>query len=95
MAALLKNIDWRPSLSGAFRDDRRPRKVLLRLVDCSLSRVLLSSSRVDLVSFVQINPENYQSRPPLPEDVPLAHTDSSVNLTTFALLFCLIELLNF
>ena len=95
VAALLKNIDWRPSLSGAFRDDRRPRKVLLRLVDCSLSRVLLSSSRVDLVSFVQINPENYQSRPPLPEDVPLAHTDSSVNLTTFALLFCLIELLNF
>ena len=40
---------------------------------------------------MQINPENYQSRPPLPEDVPLAHTDSSVNLTTFSLLFCLIE----
>ena len=29
VAALLKNVDWRPSLSGAFRDDRRPRKVLL------------------------------------------------------------------
>ena len=28
VAALLKNIDWRPSLSGAFRDDRRPREVL-------------------------------------------------------------------
>jgi hypothetical protein len=37
------------------------------------------------VSFVQINPENYQSRPPLPEDVPLAHTDSSVHLTSFVL----------
>ena len=69
--------------------------VLFRVVDCSLSQVLLSSSRVDLVSFVQINPENYQSRPPLPEDVPLVHTDSSVNLTTFSLLFCLIELLDF
>jgi len=34
---------------------------------------------------VQINPENYQSRPPLPEDMPLAHTDSSVHLTSFAL----------
>ena len=44
---------------------------------------------------MQINPENYQSRPPLPEGAPLAHTDSSVNLTTFALLFCLIELLDF
>ena len=47
------------------------------------------------MSFVQINPENYQSRPPLPEGAPLAHTDSSVNLTTFSLLFCLIELLDF
>ena len=34
------------------------------------------------MSFMQINPENYQSRPPLPEDVPLAHTDSSVHLTS-------------
>ena len=40
----------------------------------------MSGSRVDSISFVQINPENYQSRPPLPEDVPLAHTDSRVNL---------------
>ena len=47
----------------------------------------MSSSRVDPVSFVQINPENYQSRPPLPEDVPLAHTDSSVHLTSFVLYF--------
>ena len=47
----------------------------------------MSSSRVDSMSFVQINPENYQSRPPLPEDVPLAHTDSSVHLTSFALYF--------
>ena len=46
------------------------------------------------MSFMQINPENYQSRPPLPEDVLLAHTDSSVTLTGFALLFCLIELLD-
>ena len=44
---------------------------------------------------MQINLKNYQSRPPLPEGAPLAHTDSSVNLTTFALLFCLIELLDF
>ena len=36
---------------------------------------------------MQINPENYQSRPPLPEDVPLAHTDSSVHLTSFCLVF--------
>ena len=36
---------------------------------------------------MQINPENYQSRPPLPEDVPLAHTDSSVHLTSFDLYF--------
>ena len=50
---------------------------------------------VKLVSFVQINPENYQNRPPLPEDVPLAHTDSSANLTTFSLLFGLIDLLYF
>ena len=49
MAALLKNVDWRPSLSGAFRAGRRPQEVLLRVVDCSLSQVLLSSSRVDLV----------------------------------------------
>ena len=55
----------------------------------------MSSSRVDLVSFEQINSENYQSRPPLSEDVPLVHTDSSVDLTTFSLLFCLIELLDF
>ena len=54
----------------------------------------MSSTRVDLVSFVQINPENYESRPPLPEVVPEAHTDSSVHLTTFTLLFCCIELLN-
>ena len=52
VATLLKNIDWRPSFSGAFRADRHPRKVLFRVVDCSLSQVLLSSSRVDLVSFV-------------------------------------------
>ena len=45
----------------------------------------MSISRVDLVSFMQINPENYQSRPPLPEDVPLAYTDSCVHLTSFAL----------
>lgn len=36
---------------------------------------------------MQTNPENYQSRPPLPEVVPEAHTDSSVHLTTFVLLF--------
>ena len=44
--------------------------------------------------FVQINPENYQSRPPLPEDVPLAHTDSSVHLTSFVLHLCSIGLLD-
>ena len=46
------------------------------------------------MSFVQINLENYQSWPPLPEVAPVAHTDSSVHLTTFALLFCSIELLD-
>ena len=45
------------------------------------------SSQVDPVSFMQINLENYQSRPPLPEDVSLAHTDSSVPLTSFCLWF--------
>ena len=48
VAALLKNVDWRPSLSGAFRAGKRPQKVLLRVVDCSLSHVLLSSSRVGI-----------------------------------------------
>ena len=47
------------------------------------------------MSFVQINLENYQSWPPLPEVALVAHTDSSVHLTTFALLFCSIELLDF
>ena len=37
VAVLLKNVDWRPSLSGAFRAGRRPREVLLRVVDCSLN----------------------------------------------------------
>ena len=58
VAALLKNVDWRPSLSGAFRAGRRPQEVLFRVVDCGIVRVLLSSSRVDLMSFVQINPKN-------------------------------------
>ena len=84
---LLKNAVWKPSISGMFRSGRHPREILLRVVDCSLNRVLLPSSRVDQVS-VQINPKNYQSRPPLPEVAPKAHTDSSVPLTTFALLFC-------
>ena len=88
VAGLLKNGIWMLSLSGTFRAGMRPREVLLRVVDCSLNRVLLPSSRVDHVSFVQINPKNYQSRPPLPEVAPEAHTDSSVPLTTFALLFC-------
>ena len=92
---LLKNAVRKPSISGMFISGRRPRDVLLRVVDCSLNRVLLPRSRVDQVSFVQINPKNYQSRPPLPEVAPEAHTDSSVPLTTFALLFCLIDLLDF
>ena len=87
MAALLKNINWRPNFSGAFRAGRRPWEVLLRVVGHSLNRVILSSSRVDLVCFVQINLDHYQSRPPLPEDVSLAHTDSSVHLTSFVLYF--------
>jgi hypothetical protein len=37
---LLKNVVWKPSLSGTFRAGRRPREVLLRVVDCSLNRVL-------------------------------------------------------
>ena len=47
----------------------------------------MSSGHVDQISFVQINLKNYKSRPPLPEDVPLAHTDSSMHLTSFALYF--------
>jgi hypothetical protein len=34
---LLKNVAWRPSLSGAFRAGRHPREVLLRVVYCSLN----------------------------------------------------------
>ena len=88
VARLLKNVVWQLSLSGTFRAGRRPREVLLRVVDRSLIRILLSSSRVNLVSFMQINPKNYQSMPPLPKGAPLAHTDSSVNLTAFAFFFC-------
>jgi hypothetical protein len=94
VGGLLKNVIWKLSLSGTFRAGKRPREVLLRVVDCSLNRVLLSSSRVDLVSFVQITLENYQSRPPLPDVVPEAHTDSSVHLTSFALHLRSIELLD-
>ena len=82
------------NIAGTFSAGGRPREVLLRVVDCSLNRVLLPSSRVDQVSFVQINPKNYQSRPPLPDVVPEAHTDSSVHLTSFVLRFCLNRLLN-
>ena len=94
VAAVLKNVDWSPSLSGAFRAGMRPQEVLLRVADFSSNQVILSSSRVDLVSFVQINSENYQSRPPLPEDVSLAHTNSSVHLTSFVLHLRPIELLD-
>ena len=45
------------------------------------------------MSFVQINPENYQSRPPLPEDVPLMHTNSSVNLTSFSFVLFLVRVI--
>ena len=71
---LLKNVAGMANIAGTFSAGRRPWEVL-------------SSSRVDPVCFVQINPENYQSRPPLPEDVPLTHTDSSVPLTSFVLYF--------
>ena len=37
------------------------------------------------MSFLQINLENYQNRPPLPDVVPEAHTNSSVHLTSFVL----------
>ena len=84
---LLKNVAGTANISGTFSAGRRPREVQLRVVCHSSNRVLLSSSRVDFVSFMQINPENYKSRPPLPEDVPLAHTDSSVDLTSFVLHF--------
>jgi len=40
VAGLLKNVVWWPSLSGAFRAGRHPREVLLRVVGCSLHRVL-------------------------------------------------------
>ena len=51
----------------------------------------MSSSRVDLVSFMQINLKNYQSRPPLPEDVPLVYTDSSVSLISFSFALFLVR----
>ena len=85
---MLKNVVGKASILGTFRAGRRPREVLFGVVDCSQCRVLLLCSRVDLVSFMQINPKNYQSMPPLPKGVPLAHTDSSVNLTAFAFFFC-------
>jgi len=44
----------------------------------------MPSSRVDLELFVQIDPEKYQSRPPLPEVVPGAQTDSSVHLISLS-----------
>ena len=91
MLGLLKNVAGTANIAGTFSAGRRPREVLLRVVDCSLSRVLLSSSRVYLVSFMQISPENYQSRPPLPEDVPLMHTNSSVNLTSFSFALFLVR----
>ena len=87
MLGLLKNMAGTANIAGTFSAGGRPREVLLRVEDCSLNRVLLLSSRVDLVSFMQNNPKNYQSRPPLPEDVPLAYTDSSVHLTSFVLYF--------
>ena len=40
VAELLKNIVWKPSLSGTFRAGWRPWEVLLRVVDCSLNRVV-------------------------------------------------------
>ena len=56
---LLKNVVGTANITWTFSAGRRLREVLLRVVDCSLNRVLLSSIQVDLVSFVQINPENY------------------------------------
>ena len=47
---LLKNVAGTANIAGTFSAGRRPREVLLRVVDCSLNRVLLSSSRVDPVS---------------------------------------------
>ena len=52
---LLKNMAGTTNIAGTFSAGRRPWEVLLRVVDCSVNRVLLSSSQVDLVSFVQIN----------------------------------------
>ena len=40
VAELLKNIVWKPSLSGTFRAGWRPWEVLLRVVYCSLNRVV-------------------------------------------------------
>ena len=41
---LLKNVPGRANIAGVFSAGRRPREVLLRVIDCGLSRVLLSSS---------------------------------------------------
>jgi hypothetical protein len=47
-----------------------------------MSSTLISDSRIDLELFIQIDPKKYQSRPPLPEVVPGAQSDSSVHLIT-------------
>ena len=59
MTRLLKNVVGTANIAGTFRAGRHPQEVLLRVADFSSNQVLLSSSRVDLVSFMQINPENY------------------------------------
>ena len=49
----------------------------------------MPGSHVDLELFMQIDPEKYQSSPPLLEVVPGAQSDSSVHQST-ALFFCLL-----
>ena len=44
----------------------------------------MPGSHVDLELFMQIDPEKYQGRPPLPEVVPGAQSDSSVHLITLS-----------
>ena len=88
MLGLLKNVAGTTNISGTFSAGRRPREVLF-----SSSRLKCSSSTfcrvLELIQYLscRLISKNYQSRPPLPEDVPLAHTDSSVPLTSFVLYF--------
>ena len=83
VAALLKNIDWRPSLSGAFRANRCPREVLLRVVDCS--RVLFCRV-VELIWYLPCRL--------IPKIIRVGLRCPKVRLKCASYFFCLVTLFN-